>query len=158
GRTVLEAEGDPLAASSAIGLAQGPTALEVRFEHAGPGPRLRLEWTRPDGRREPIPARFLGAPRPLVLWRLTDALALLVAAPAGVLVFLGRWDVRRPTPSPRPVTAGEIAASVLAYCALLAVMSWPLVRDLAHTGPMDRPDGRLNAWILAWAGPTLFTH
>ena len=37
-------------------------------------------------------------------------------------------------------------------------MSWPLVRDLAHTGPMDRPDGRLNAWILAWAGPTLFEN
>ena len=36
-------------------------------------------------------------------------------------------------------------------------MSWPLVRDLAHTGPMDRPDGRLNAWILAWAGETLWT-
>ena len=35
-------------------------------------------------------------------------------------------------------------------------MSWPLVLDLAHTGPMDRPDGRLNAWILAWAGTTLF--
>ena len=30
------------------------------------------------------------------------------------------------------------------------------VLDLAHTGPMDRPDGRLNAWILAWAGTALF--
>ena len=158
GRTVLEAEGDPLEAAKAIGLAQGATTLEVRFEHAGPGPRLRLEWTRPDGRREPIPARFLGAARPAAVWRATDGLALLVAALAGALVFLGRWDVRRATPSPRPVTAGEIVASVLGYCVLLTVMSWPLVRDLAHTGPMDRPDGRLNAWILAWAGPTLFTH
>jgi hypothetical protein len=33
-------------------------------------------------------------------------------------------------------------------------MSWPLARDLAHSGPMHRPDGRLNAWILAWAGET----
>src|SRR5262245_65163396 len=29
-------------------------------------------------------------------------------------------------------------------------MSWPLVTDPAHLGVMDRPDGRLNAWILAW--------
>ena len=158
GRTVLEAQGDPLQAASAIGLARGPTALEVRFEHTGPGPRLRLGWTRPDGRRETIPPRVLGAPRPAALWRLTDALAVLVAALSGALVFLARWDVRRQTPSPHPVTAGELAASVLGYAVLLAVMSWPLVRDLAHTGPMDRPDGRLNAWILAWAGPTLFTH
>ena len=53
------------------------------------------------------------------------------------------------------LTSGEIVASVLGYAVLLSVMSWPLVRDLVHTGPMDRPDGRLNAWILAWAGPTL---
>ena len=49
-------------------------------------------------------------------------------------------------------------ASGAGYALLLAVMSWPLVVDLAHTGPMDRPDGRLNAWILAWAGPTLLEH
>jgi hypothetical protein len=29
-------------------------------------------------------------------------------------------------------------------------MSWPLARDPAHLGPVDRVDGRLNAWILAW--------
>ena len=29
-------------------------------------------------------------------------------------------------------------------------MSWPLAPDLARLGVMDRPDGRLNAWILAW--------
>jgi hypothetical protein len=29
-------------------------------------------------------------------------------------------------------------------------MSWPLVTDLAGAGVVDRPDGRLNAWILAW--------
>ena len=36
-------------------------------------------------------------------------------------------------------------------------MSWPLVKDLAHTGPMDRPDGRLNAWILAYVGETVWS-
>ena len=43
GRAVLEAEGDPLRASTAIGLgARERSPLDVRFEHAGPGPRLRL--------------------------------------------------------------------------------------------------------------------
>jgi len=158
GRVVLDAEGDPLKAEAAAGLAKGANALDVRFDHAGPGPRLRLGWTRPDGRRETIPARYLGAPRAAGVWRTTDSLALVVAVLAGVLVFRLPWDARRTPPSPRPVTAGEIGASVLGYALLLAVMSWPLVRDLAHTGPMDRPDGRLNAWILAWAGPMLFRN
>jgi hypothetical protein len=155
GRAVIEAQGDPLRAEAAIGLAAGATPLEVRFDHVGPGPRLRLGWRRPDGRRETIPARYLGVPRPAWVWWLTDALALVVAVLAGVLVFAHPWDVPRALPSPRPVTPGEVAASVLGYALLLSLMSWPLVLDLAHTGPMDRPDGRLNAWILAWAGPTL---
>ncbi len=158
GRSVLEAEGDPLRGEAAVGLAAGAVALDVRFDHAGPGPRLRLGWTRPDGRREAIPARYLARARPTWLWRATDGLALLAATLAGVLALLLPWDVRRVVPSPRPVTAAEIGASVLGYALLLTVMSWPLVRDLAHTGPMDRPDGRLNAWILAWAGPALFEN
>jgi hypothetical protein len=156
GRAALEAQGDPLRAGARIGLAAGPVPLDVRFDHTGPGPRLRLGWTRPDGRREAIPARYLGAPRPAWVWWVTDALAISVAVLGGLLVFLLPWDVRREPPFPKPVTAGEIGASVLGYALLLAVMSWPLVRGLAHTGPMDRPDGRLNAWILAWAGPSLF--
>jgi len=158
GRSVLVAEGDPLRASAAIGLPAGAAPLEVRFEHTGAGPRLRLGWTRPDGRRETIPPRYLGSPRPAALWHATDALALLVAALAGALAFLAPWDARRMAPSPRPLTTGEIVASGAGYALLLALMSWPLVLDLAHTGPMDRPDGRLNAWILAWAGPTLVEH
>ena len=158
GRPVLQSEGDPLRASAAIGLAAGPIPLEVRFAHTGPGPRLRLGWTRPDGRRETIPPRDLGPKRPAIVWWLTDALALVAASLLGLVAWRARWDVRRAVPSPRPVTAGELAASGAAYLLLLALMSWPLVEDLAHTGPMDRPDGRLNAWILAWAGPTLFTH
>jgi PA14 domain len=156
GRTVLQAEGDPLRAETAIGLAAGPTPLEIVFDHTGQGPRLRLGWTRPDGRREPIPARYLGAARPAWLWRLTDGMALVAAALAGVLAFLVPWDVPRAPPLPRPISRGEVGWSAVGYLALLALMSWPLVLDLAHTGPMDRPDGRLNAWILAWAGTMLF--
>ena len=157
GHVVLEAEGDPLQASTAIGLAKGPVALLVRFDHAGPGPRLRLGWTRPDGRRETIPPRALGPPRPAWVWGLTDALALAVAGLAGVLAWTTPWEAPRRLPSPRGVTTVEVAVSVAGYVLLLAIMSWPLVLDIAHTGPMDRPDGRLNAWILAWAGESLWT-
>ena len=93
GRVVVEAEGDPLRTRTAIGLAAGPTPLDVRFEHTGPGPRLRLGWTRPDGRREPIPARLLGPSRPAVVWWLTDGLALVAAVLAALIAFaraLGR--------------------------------------------------------------------
>jgi hypothetical protein len=158
GRAALAGEGDPLRSESAIGLGSGVVALDVRFEHVGPGPRLRLGWTRPDGRREAIPARYLGPARPAWQWRATDVLALVVATLAALLAFLLPWDARRALPAPGPVTTGEIGTSVLGYVLLLAVMSWPLVRDIVHTGPMDRPDGRLNAWILAWAGPALFEN
>ena len=157
GHPLLEAEGDPLRATVAVGLARGKVALDVRLEHAGPGPRLRLGWTRPDGRREVVPPRQLGPPRPAGWWWLTDALALAVAAFAGFLAWTAPWEVPRRPPAPRPVSAGEIAASVAGYFLLLAVMSWPLARDLAHAGPMDRPDGRLNAWILAYVGETAWS-
>jgi hypothetical protein len=156
GRPVLQSEGDPLQAEAPVGLAAGATSLDVAFEHTGAGPRLRLGWTRPDGRREVIPPRYLGPPLAAWVWRLADLLALAAAALAGIVAFLAPWDVPRAVPLPRPVSRGEIGWSALGYAALLAVMSWPLVLDLAHTGPMDRPDGRLNAWILAWAGTTLF--
>jgi hypothetical protein len=159
GRSVLAASGDPLRAGTALGLAEGRVPLDVAFEHAGPGPRLRLGWTRPTGRRETIPERYLGPERPAWLWRATDLLALVSALLAAALVFRLPWDVPRAPPSPsRPLTRSEIAASLAGYAVLLAVMSWPLVRHPVERGPMDRPDGRLNAWILAWAGPTLFTH
>ncbi len=154
GHPVLQAEGDPLRAVVSIGLARGPVELEVTLDHAG---RLRLGWTRPDGRREVIPPRLLGPPRPAWTWRLTDALALSIALLAGLLAWTAPWDVPRHPPSPRPVSAGEITASIAAYLVLLVVMSWPLAKDLAHTGPMDRPDGRLNAWILAYVGETVWS-
>ena len=157
GHPVIEAEGDPLGATAEIALAAGPMPLDVRLEHRGPGPRLRLAWTRPDGWTETIPPRALGPALPAWAWRLTDTLALATAVLAGLLVWLAPWEVKHRPPSPRPVTAAELACSCLGYVVLLAVMSWPLVRDLRHTGPMDRPDGRLNTWILAWAGETLWT-
>ncbi|HSD29667.1 MAG TPA: PA14 domain-containing protein, partial [Vicinamibacteria bacterium] len=157
GHRVLAAEGDPLAASTPIGLARGTVALEVTLDQSGPGLRLRLGWTRPSGRREAIPPRYLGPPRPGWVWALTDTLAMAAALLAGLLAWTAPWEVPRRPPSPRPVGAGEIVASIAGYAVLLAVMSWPLAKDLAHTGPVDRPDGRLNAWILAYVGETLWS-
>jgi hypothetical protein len=157
GHVLLQAEGDPLAGDTTIALARGSETLEVTYEFRGPGPHLRLGWTRPDGRSETIPPRFLGPSRHAWTWGLTDALALAVAVLAGVLLWLLPWDRPRRPPSPRPVTAREVVLSACGYALLLAVMSWPLVCDLVHSGPLERPDGRLNAWILAWAGPTFWT-
>jgi hypothetical protein len=157
GHPVLAAEGDPLAAARAIGLARGTVALEVDLAQVGPGLRLSLGWTRPSGRREVIPPRLLGPPRPGWVWFLTDGLAIAAAVLLGLLAWTAPWEVPRRPPSPRPVGAGEIVASIAGYAVLLAIMSWPLVKDLAHSGPMDRPDGRLNAWILAYVGETLWS-
>ncbi len=157
GHVLLEAEGDPLVQGVDVALARGAQALEVFYELRGRGPRLRLGWTRPSGRTETIPPRFLGPPRAAWTWWLTDALALLAAALAAALVFLAPWERPRRPPAPRPVTAAEIGVSVAGYALLLMLMSWPLARDLVHTGPVHRPDGRLNAWILAWGGSTLLT-
>jgi hypothetical protein len=158
GHVLLEAEGDPLAGAVDVGLARGTQDLEVVLELRGRGPRLRLGWTRPDGGTEVIPPRLLGPPRAAWVWWLTDALALAAAVLAGLLVFLAPWERPRRPPSPQPVTVTEIGVSILGYALLLGLMSWPLARDLVHTGPVDRPDGRLNAWILAWGGSTLFTE
>jgi hypothetical protein len=157
GWPVVAGSGDPLDVAADVGLARGGVPIDVRVESHGPGVRLRLSWTRPDGRTETVPARYLGPPLPAWRWRATDALALVVAALACLFAWLAPWDEPRRSPSPRPVGWRELATSALALLALLVVMSWPLVCDLLHTGPMDRPDGRLNAWILAWAGHAFWT-
>ena len=149
GRPVLRAgEADPLSAGADVGLTRGEHQLEVTFRRIGPGPRLRLGWTHPDGFTETIPPRALG--RSAVRWRITDALAFALAVAVAGLVFVLPWDRPLPLPVPRPVTAREIAWSLFGHLAAVAAMSWPLVADLAGHGVTDRPDGRLNAWILAW--------
>jgi len=148
----LSASGRPFAARTVLALGHAAQPLRVTLEPMGAGPRLSLGWTRPDGRSEVIPPRYLGPPLPAWRWRITDALAIAVAALAGLVVFLAPWERPRPLSSPRPVGTGEIAVVGAAYAILVVVMSWPLARDLAHTGAVYRPDGRLNAWILGWAG------
>ena len=149
GRPALVAEGDPLKAGTEIGLAAGEHPLEVVLRRTGPGPRLRLGWSH-GGRDELIPPRRLGARTSRIGWRLTDLLALAVAALAGAVVFIAPWERPRALPAASPVTRREVGRSLAGHAVLVALMSWPLVLDLAHTGVMDRPDGRLNAWILAW--------
>jgi hypothetical protein len=156
GRPILSAEGDLLRSGADVAMQAGAHRLEVRLLRIGPGPRLRLGWTRPQvsghpgGRSETIPPRFLGPPLPTLWWRATDLLALVVAALAGALAFGAPWDRPRRLPVPRPVTRSELGWSVAAHAAFVVAMSWPLALDLAGSGVMDRPDARLNAWILSW--------
>ncbi len=152
----LSASGDPFAGRTLVTLARGSQPLRAILETKGPGSRLRLGWTRPDGRSEVIPPRYLGPPLPAWRWRLTDGLALVVGALAGLAVFLAPWDRPRRLPLPGPVGAAELAVVGAGYLLLVVVMSWPLARDLVHTSAVYRPDGRLNAWILGWAGHALW--
>jgi hypothetical protein len=150
GRRAMRGEGDPLVAGAGVGLTRGEHAIAVVLRRVGPGPRLRLGWTRPDGVDEVIPPRYLGAGRSPWWWRLTDALALVLAASVAGLAWALPWDRPRPLPVVGAVTGREIAWSIVGHAIAVAAMSWPLVADLAGSGVMDRPDGRLNAWILAW--------
>ena len=156
GHVVLRAEGDPLAGGVEVPMAAGPHVAEIVLTRTGPGPRLRLGWTWPrtDGRPgtydEVLLPRDLGPPIARAWWWLIDGLAFAAAVLAAALLWRLPWDVPRPLPVATPVTRGEIAWSLAGYAALVALMSWPLVTDLAGLGVTDRPDGRLNAWILAW--------
>lgn len=156
GSLMLQGAGDAFRMGSEHLLGRGEHRLQVRFDHRGPGLRLRIGWTRPRRNGEPggtsdlLSPRYLGAPASRLLWRATDALALVIATLVGGLAFLFPGCRRRPLPLPSPVTRAEIVVSLLAYAALFGVMSWPLVLDPVHQGVVDRVDGRLNAWILAW--------
>jgi hypothetical protein len=151
GRVVLEGGSEVLRAGADAFIGRGPHRLEVQLDRVGPGPRLRLGWTRPrGGHDEMIPSRFLGPEKGRWLWGITDLLAVVLAALVGALVWMIPWDSPTRPPSPRPVTRGEVGWSVSGHALLFMVMSWPLVLDLAGSGVTDRPDGRLNAWILAW--------
>lgn len=153
---VLTAEGERFREETEIALTAEPHPLAVTLTRTGPGPRLRLSWTRPgrDGRLgtfdEVIPPRYLGAPRPPALWWLTDALALWVALCAGMLAFALPWERPAAAIEPRRTTALQWTVVAAGLAALTVLMSWPLVLDLAGHGVVDRPDGRLQAWTLAW--------
>jgi hypothetical protein len=151
GAVVLAGGGEVLRAGSDAAIGRGPHRLQVQLERVGPGPRLRLGWKRPrHGPDEMIPPRLLGPQTGRALWLLTDALSLVLAALVAALVWIVPWDAPRRPPAPGPVTRGEIGWSILGHALLVVAMSWPLVLDLAGSGVTDRPDGRLNAWILAW--------
>jgi hypothetical protein len=156
GRPVLDAEGDSLRGGADLTLGAGAHELDVRLHRTGPGPRLRLGWTRPgaDGRasgeEEAVPPRMLGPPAGRLGWALTDVLAHLLAVAAAALVVRVPWAVRRPLPPAGRVTPSEVAWSVAGHAVLVGLMSWPLLTAPARLGVTDRPDGRLNAWILAW--------
>lgn len=172
GRSVLAGEGEDLEVASEVRLGRGERPFELRYEPTGSpearaarirGHRLRLGWLPPRADGSPgsssdliLPRYLGGAPRP-VLWAATDALAALLAALVGLLAFAGRWE--RPTRAPAPGRVGraELPTAALAYALLLAIMSWPLVSDLAGLGVIDRADGRLNAWILGWDAHALLT-
>jgi len=153
GRPVLSADGERLEDGADAPIGVGAHRIEVDYQRVGPGPRLRLGWTPPGSRilgpgSEMIPPRALGIAASA--WPIIDALALLIAALAGALVWLTPWPEPRALSVPRPVTAREIAIAALGYSVAFAFMTWPLARDPAHLAPLHQPDGRLNAWILAW--------
>jgi hypothetical protein len=153
GHAVLSASGESFHAEAPLPLTAGRHEIAAELGPHGPGLHLRLGWTRPDrfgSRHESVvPPRYLGSSPP-GWWRVTDLLALAMALLAGALVYAAPWDRPRSLTPPVPVTPREIGVSTLGYAALVAAMSWPLVLDPVHRGVIDRPDGRLNAWILAW--------
>ncbi|HEY2946368.1 MAG TPA: hypothetical protein VGN09_28305 [Vicinamibacteria bacterium] len=147
---VLSAAGEPLSAGADLAMTEGSHAVDVTLRRVGPGPRLKLGWRRPDGRTEVIPPRFLGSEVSRLWWVATDLLAVVVAALLAALAWAIPWDRRRALDPAGPPSPREVALSLAGHAVLVAIMSWPLVLDLAGSGVMDRPDGRLNAWILAW--------
>lgn len=168
GRVVLAAEGERLIAGADVNLGRGERQLEVRLERVGPGPRLRLGWITPAGRAEMLPPRLLGstpgAATPGPLWSLTDLLGHLLAALAGALAFAraartprDAEDAAGDATAPEPPGWREGTLATAGFAALAVAMSWPLAADLAGSSLMQYPDGRLNAWILAWGARALVT-
>jgi hypothetical protein len=154
GREVLRAAGERVRAGADVTLV-GEHALDLRLERSGPGLRVRLGWTRPGGTSEVVNPRQLGPPTSTWLWRATDLLALVVAFLVAVLVTAIPWEAPHRPPAARPCTASEVALSALGHALLVGIMAGPLFLDPARAGVVDRPDGRLNAWILAWGAHAL---
>jgi PA14 domain len=157
GRPVVAARGeDAFAAGGDALLGLGPHRIRVVYQQTGPSLRLRLGWTLPkkDGsagdRSDVVSPRYLGDIRSPAAWAATDLASVATALLVAALVLAVPWDLQRTLRLPAPTTPRQIAASLAGYLILAAALSWPLVTDLRHIGPVDRVDGRLNAWILAW--------
>jgi hypothetical protein len=150
GRPALLLQGERLRGGADVLLTRGAHELDVVYERVGPGPWLRFGWTTPAGLTEVVSPRQLGARESTTLWRLTDALALVVALLAGLWAWWSPWDRRRRAPTAWSVTRAELTTSLLAHGALFILMTWPLFAAPASVGVVGSPDGRLNAWILAW--------
>jgi hypothetical protein len=157
---LILAEGAPLRAGREVPMSAGEHHLRVVHSWIGPASRFSLGWTRRtlagSTLVEVIPPRYLG--EGTSLWLPTDLLAIGAAVLVALLIFRLPWDEPRRLPLPRPMTLREAVVSLAGLTLLVAVMSWPLVRDLAGSGVVDRPDGRLNAWILAWDVHALLHH
>lgn len=164
GRLALAGDGERLDAGADVPIGRGAHEIAVDYERVGPGPRLRVGWQPPRSgllglsRDETIPPRRLGEPRPQLLWWLTDALAWAAAALVALLALLLPWDEPRALRVARPVSWTEIAVSLAGQLAVLGFMSWPLLLDPAGRGLFGQPDGRLNAWILAWDAHALLSE
>jgi hypothetical protein len=169
---VLSAEGEDLDAGAEVPIGRGEHRLALRYERTGNpemraalirGHRLRVGWVPPrasgaaGATSDWIPPRHLGPARPAFLWIAIDVLALALAAIVAGLVYALPWERRLPLPSPGPMTRPEWTASLLGYAVVLAVMSWPLLRDPAGHGIADRADGQLSVWLVAWDAHVLAT-
>jgi hypothetical protein len=162
-RLILEAGEERLRAGEWVRLTGGEHVLEVRLRKTGPGPRLRLGWTRPranggpGGRDEMIPPRYLGQELSRARWRAIDLLVFAIALLVALLAWRLRWDVPRPLPAPGRVGWAEVSWSLGGYAALVVLHELAPRSRSRRLRMTDRPDGRLNAWILAWDAHAL-TH
>jgi hypothetical protein len=147
----LTGDGEPFRVVSDQPLGAGEHQIDIRFYWTALYPRLRLGWSdAPEAHGEAIPARYLGPSKPHALWTLTDLLAAAFALAVAAFLFTVPWNRRRAWPPAEPTTWREILLAALGLAVVVAIMSWPIVLDPAHRGMVHRPDGRLNAWILAW--------
>ena len=154
GHPVLEGAGEPLRAGADVPLQAGPHHLQVAFTRTGPGPRLRLGWTRPDRSRPPARPRR-GDPAAAARPRVAGG-DLGDHRPRSRSSWPRSWP-----PSPgscrgtaragrlrrRRSRAREIVASLCRPCGARAadeLAARPRPRRLRRDGPARRPPQRLD--------------